>query len=472
MTRARWSRGLVAVYIAVNGLVLANAAAHHYGVGYDAEGHQRYIRALADGRLPSPADGEEYFAAPLPYVLPAVVTAAAPDLPFGVVLKGAQFLQVLYSLGLTYALVRLCRRVRPDDALLPVAALCLLGMLPVYYRTMAMVRGEALAACLTVVCLERALALAGDRPRTARAVQLGALLGLLLLAKQWGAFVVAAVTLWMLYSGDRAAWRPRLRAVGVLVVTAGLTGGWYYGTLLWRFGSVAAFNTPASTTGWLSAKPAGFLSELRLSTVGRDPVRPAFAPAPLLPTLYADTWGDYWCYWLVYGNTRVESDAVDALAAASPPASNRDAMARYLGRVNAVALVPSAVFLSGFGLSLAALWRLGRRAPAGDAGDALLGLTIAVSLAGYLLLLLRYPLLDVKASYLLHIVPPAAVLGGLLLCRVRAGAPRVLPVLAALLALSTVHNAAALVTRYPQWDAERSTLAGSPHEWLAGRRVD
>jgi hypothetical protein len=224
-----------------------------------------------------------------------------------------------------------------------------------------------------------------------------------------------------------------------------------------------AFNTPATSAGWLSAKPAGFLTDLRLSTVFRDPVRPAFAPPPLLPTFYADTWGDYWSYWLVYGNTHVEPG--DAQVAAVPPLSNRDAIASYLGRVNAVALVPAGVLLAGFGLGLAAAWRMRSHGLTGDSGDALLGLTIALSLLGYLFLLLRYPLLDVKAGYMLHAFPLAAVLGGIVLCRLRAAAPAAFRALAVLLVLTTAHNAGALLTRYPQWDPVRSTLTGSPHEW-------
>jgi hypothetical protein len=223
MPTARWSRGLVAVYVAVNALVLINAVAHHYAVGYDAGGHQGYIRTLAGGRLPTLADTEEYLSAPLPYALPALVTAVAPGLPFGAVMKGAQLLQVLYSLALTCSLVRLCQRLRPDEPALPIAALSLLGMLPVYYRTMAMVRGEALEACLTVVCLERALAFAADRPRATRALQFGTLLGLLLLAKQWGVFVIAAIALWLVFGG--AARRSGPVAMGMVLLVAALSGG-------------------------------------------------------------------------------------------------------------------------------------------------------------------------------------------------------------------------------------------------------
>ena len=47
--------------------------------------------------------------------------------------------------------------------------------------------------------------------------------------------------------------------LAVIALTATLTGGWYYGSLLWRFGSVAAFNSPATAGGAFSAKPSMIL---------------------------------------------------------------------------------------------------------------------------------------------------------------------------------------------------------------------
>lgn len=463
---ARWPRGLLLAYAAINVLVLVNAVTHHYAVGYDAEGHQQYVRVLAGGRLPTLADTEEYFNAPLPYLPPALAAAFLPDVSMGAVMKGAQVLQAGYSLVLTWALVGLCRRLRPDEPGLPAAALCLLGLLPVYYRTMAMFRGEALTACLTVLCLERALAFSDDS-RPSRALTLGGLLGLLLLSKQWGVFVVAAIVLWLVARMARAG-GTRLRAVALAVAVAAATGGWYYATLQWRFGSVAAFNAPA-VPGWsLSAKPPGFLTSLRAGQVFREPIRPAFAPEPLLPTFYADTWGDYWCYWLVYGNTRVDDPAQPPLPAPEGAVTNRAAMDRYLGRVNAVAVVPSAALLAG--LVIAVLGVVRTRVTAWGP-DALLGLTIGISLAGFVFLLLRYPFLDVKVSYLLHVFPLVAALAGAALCALRRAARPAFLAALVLLSVAAAHNAGTLISRYPQWAPERAGLAGSASGWGVSRRV-
>src|SRR5262249_57814554 len=69
------------LFVAVNGLVLANAIRHDPAVGYDANAHLRYITVLATARLPDPRDTYEFFTPPLPYVVPAAVVAAGPSVP-------------------------------------------------------------------------------------------------------------------------------------------------------------------------------------------------------------------------------------------------------------------------------------------------------------------------------------------------------------------------------------------------------
>ncbi len=139
----------------------------------------RYVDVLSHGRLPGPDESTEFFAAPLPYALPALLYAVGTD-RWGVVVKAAQLQNVAWSIGLTLALW----------------TLLLLGTLPVYYKTFAFVRGEPLAAFLAVVAVERSLSIwASQGARRGQWLGLGATLGLLMLAKQWGAFVVVAVAL-------------------------------------------------------------------------------------------------------------------------------------------------------------------------------------------------------------------------------------------------------------------------------------
>jgi len=123
----RLSPGLVAVYVAINAVVLLNAVIHHYGVGYDAPDHQAYIRTLSQGRL--------------------------PGVRFGFVLKGAQLLQVGYALVLTLFMVRICRRLRPDEAPLALAAWGSLGGMLLGHVCAATPRGYAVLVGLLGLCL-------------------------------------------------------------------------------------------------------------------------------------------------------------------------------------------------------------------------------------------------------------------------------------------------------------------------------
>src|SRR6185436_7703348 len=157
------------------------------------------------------------------------------------------------------------------------------------------------------------------------------------------------------------------------------------------------------------------------------PLRPAF-PTQLLPILYADTWGDYWQYFLVWGRTphRVLAGRnLEGTLHRVPErvVTNRSAMGRYLGRVARLALLPSVVLIAGFCYGFAALARWMRRASSRDAAAALAALIVAVTAAGYFYFLVQYPArplgTTIKATYVLHAFPFLALLGGYVLVALR-----------------------------------------------------
>lgn len=452
-------RVVVAALLWINGIVLLNALLHSPFVGYDALDHLRYIDVLAGGRLPGEADTTEFFAAPLPYVVPALLQAFATD-RWGVVVKAAQLQNVAWSIGLTLMLVRLCRLIGPGDRTLVRWALGLLAVAPVYYKTFAFVRGEPLAAFLSVVVVERALSLAAaGRSRVRGWAALGLCIGLLLLAKQWGAFVVVAVFAFLAWHAVSESRRraERLSGIAVAVLVSTLACGWYYLSLHQRFGSAVTFNSPAAD-GWsLSNRPAAFYTDLGLAKVFVDPVREAFAVGAgvaLLPVFYADFWGDYWCYWAVHAHDPAGGWASGAVlmdvVRANPAAGNLDTIAPYLGRVNAVALLPTAVVLAGAWLGLVQLAKMltAGRATGDAPGLGLAAAVLTVTAGGYFYLLVGYPALDVKAGYLLHIVPFAAVLGAAALSRVATTRPLLHRRLGLALLLAGLHNAPLFFTRY------------------------
>jgi hypothetical protein len=444
---------LVLLFLFINGVVLFNAVVHQPTVGYDAADHLKYIETLGRGRLPRPEDSAEFFSPPLPYLPPALLLATG-CCSLTAAAKAAQLCNVVYSVLLTFFLLRTCDLLRPGDGRLKRAALLLLGLLPVYYKSFAFVRGEPLLCLLAVLAVYQALRVfIYDVPGLGPKVVLGILVGLLPLGRQWGVFVALAVGLFGLprVLCDRGRRRQRLAALAALTLIAPPVSGWYYLHLLHRHGTVTAFNRTPAARWSLANQPRSFYLGLPLNRLFRDPVRRAF-PNQLVPILYAETWGDYWCFFAVY--VRAKDDArlmpgyvldtiPDRERLAATYQTNRYEINRLLGRVNLVGLVPTAVFLGGLAVAAGALWRT-------RDGRALLMLAAVLSLLGYLWFLIGYPNLGkgdtIKATYLLHVFPFLAVLGGDFLRCAGDRWPRATRAVEVLLILVALHNLPALVT--------------------------
>lgn len=428
----------IAIFLLLNGLVLLNATRHHPRVGYDSLEHLRYIEVMAQGRLPSPQESDQFFAAPLSYALPALFAAANVGSP-GAEARFAQLLNVLWSIGLTLVLLRICRLVAPDDAHLRRWALLFLGMTATYYRTFAFVRGEALAVFLAALAAERVLRMQWAESTTPKDWGvLGLILGLLMLAKQWGAFVVAAVLLYVMWRAlATTGWR-RAHTLGISVLLAVIVAvsGWFYASLYVRFGTATAFNELPSDSWSLSNRSLDFYLNAGLPNLFADPIRPHFSPNDdtwFMPVLYSDTWGDYWCYWIA---KRRDAEQM------------RPLIASYLGRVNLAGVLPTIIVLVGVATGFRQ-WR--SVSSAGGRERDLLVLSTAVfatTAVGYFVLLVKYPLLDVKSSYMLHLAPFLALLAAVAVSGLSRMAPRLGAVTRALLLLVIAHNAPTYVTRY------------------------
>ncbi len=469
---------LLALALAVNGLVAFNAAFHDPLTGYDAEAHLRYADALSRLRLPAREDSYEFFSPPLPYVVPAVVLAleraarggSGPAGEAALSLAGDawQAMNLIVSIGLTLAMLALCEAIRPADRALKRLSIALLGCVPLYYKSFAQPRAEPLLALLILLLVSRWVRAVRDvEGRLSGFLLLGAIAGLAALARQWAFFALGAAALCALAHAlrdpDRGA--TLVKGLAAAAIAAALIGGWFYLHLWIRHGSPAAFNQDASRGFRLSNQPASFYADLGLGRLFSDPVRPAF-PNRLWPTLYADAWGDYWCYFLVAGafadeqgrRRYVSGSRLETLATgrASDPRvrTNREAAARYLGRVNALALAPTALLLLGAAAGAARLraFVTGAAPPAGsEAILALLFAMVAVTAAGFLWFVIAFP--DpakggmLKATYLLQALPPLAILGADRLLRLRSRRS-VFALVVTMLALAAAHNAGAFVSRY------------------------
>lgn len=129
---------------------------------------------------------------------------------------------------------------------------------------------------------------------------------------------------------------------------------------------------------------------------------------------------------------------------------------RYLGRVNAVSLFPSALALAAVAWAVMLMFRktgdrLRERREVETAGFLLM--VIAITAAGYCWFLIMYPSIGkgdtIKASYMLHLCPIVATIVGLFLCRVKRCSRKLCFFIWIVLLLVFVHNIPAMVTHYP-----------------------
>ncbi|HFQ93501.1 MAG TPA: hypothetical protein ENK32_05795, partial [Anaerolineae bacterium] len=366
---------VLALFFLINAVVLSNVIRHDPLVGYDAPDHVAYILTLAKGRLPTLDDTVEFFSPPLPYVLAALARYwAGTQLSVTAVAKIAQLQNWLISLAVTWLLVKITQLARPGRWSFSAAALVWLGILPVYYKTLAFVRGEPWVMLFTLLIAWDLIRLvAGDTavPRKRNAFRIGLWLGLATLSRQWAFLLFPAVGLFMLLlwrqdRGERTAdfadidpgvtqtssrKRPffPVKAIDrsfiwaglIMLGTAVLIGGWFYGHLYREYGAITAFNRPPAARLSLLNQPLEFYLGTGDGQLFRDPIRPHFANQ-LLPKFYAELWGDHEAYFIVAGQDKRSGDWLPGwklekgLTTSPPPVwlqTNREQIGPYLGLV-------------------------------------------------------------------------------------------------------------------------------------------
>jgi hypothetical protein len=448
----------VLVFVVIQAVLLFDVTLHDPRFGYDADSHLKYAAVLAHGRLPVPSESYEFFSPPLPYTVVAIANAAGFKLE-GLAAKTGQFANLLYSIGVCIFVLKICNSLSPGSYELQFWSLALLAFIPAYYKSFSMVRGEPLL-CLFVTASVyyalRAYDLESRRRRRWDFVVLGVLLGLAVLCRQWGFLILPALVIYavMLPAPNLVARMLNLRWLVLSFAIAALIGGWFYVRLHQRFGRVTAFNqTPH---GWsLGKEPTQFYFGLGLDSLFTDPIRPEFANE-FIPTFYSEFWGDYECYFLVYGMRPKSGDYISGFDLlhhlrldpfAQSFYTNRFTIAPWLGLAQAAAIVPSMLFFAGFIMAMMALFGRGLATRA----DGLLALMVLTSMTGFLWFLVGFPTGSgntIKATYMLQIVPLLAILGARMLLMIRDRSPGLYRIFLGLLPLSAILLAPFLFTRY------------------------
>ena len=113
------SRILLFVFFFINFIVFLNAVFHDPAIGYDARQHIRKIPIMAELQYPARRETVQYCDPPLSAVLPAffylIGLKIHPNLDLYYAVKFAQFCHLLYSIGLTFYLLKICKVIRSDS---------------------------------------------------------------------------------------------------------------------------------------------------------------------------------------------------------------------------------------------------------------------------------------------------------------------------------------------------------------------
>ena len=455
---------MILAFGVINGLVLVNACLHDPRIGYDAGANLEYIQALSHLHLVTPSDSYEFFSPPLPYVFPALaITITGMGIFWAA--KLAQYLNVLLSIGSTLYLIKTCHLISPR-ASLKLGALVFLGILPVYYKTFAFVRGEPYVLFFTMLILYDTLQmLVREQYTTANAILLGTAMGLCALSRQWGIFLFPSVLLllafqWVRLPHQRGA---LTKVIGICLALTAVIGGWFYLSLRARYGSGTAFNRQPAEQFSFDNQPAKFYTGLGLEELFHRPVRPHFANQ-FMPMFYSELWGDYWCYFTIYARDTRTSEFLSGytlnqiIKQGSIPDwldTNYWKASAYLGRVNLVSLFPSLVVLVSFVSAVKGIFRRRSNDPLiahPRTIYAFLLLAIGTSMVGYFWFLILYPNLEkgdtIKAMYMLQVFPFVAILVGALLEQVKTRSQLFYRLILCGLCLCFVHNLPTMLTHF------------------------
>lgn len=460
---------LLLMFVFINGMVLYNAVQHHPVVGYDAHDHIDYARIMPT-RLPqSFEETREFFSPPLPYLIPSLANQVCrqldthrvnPTCDF-VIGKSGQLMNVLLSLGVTSLLLALCQQLHPDERIYKLAALGMLGSLPVYYKTFAQFRGEPYLAFFMILLMHRALLLfQSEQPANWKHVAwLGLAIGGAALSRQWGFFAFPSIAI-----GTAIIWLRRrkkgwamLRAFSLAAVIGFIMAGWFYLHLRAEFGSFSAFNKPSQPHFSFANQPPQFYraTGFKDGLLFRTPVRDQFANL-LIPTFYSETWGDYWGYMVQPYEIFLEDGFYLDRARQDPIYVDR--VIAYLGRVNLVSLLPSLVLFCGvmWGLmEFIQVWRADLTTTEGVHAwfQALLFLLVICSSAGYMWFLIQYrsPASGdtIKATYMIQVFVLLPLLAAEPLRWLYLRYRTLYLLVTAALLLVGVHNIPAMVTHFP-----------------------
>lgn len=384
---------LAGVLLAIAGVAIRINNAFRYPPrwGFDAMFNERYVeRLLGSFALPAPDTDWSTAHPPLFYYLSATLGRLAGVSDSLGVITPTRLLGSLAGLTMAWLAFRLVRRNHPQEPVRALLAAGLLLFLPVHLVMSAMFNEEILAAGLTSIAV---VGVCGELSRRShgasswtRDIGIGVVAGLALLTKLTGLVVIAAAALAYLWAGVREGkLTMAARRAAVVVIVAGVVGGWFYVRNLALYGYI--YPQDLSTHSVMFSMPPG---ERHVTDYLRVPLATFTDPQVLHPDLLRSVWGTtYLSAWYEgHGHFLPKQDS-------------------RVKRVGTVLLILALLPTVGFAVGAKRAMRRAWHEPRGP--DAALLLLTGLTLLGYIGFTWANPMFaTVKAGYLLGMGVPFA----------------------------------------------------------------
>ncbi len=371
----------------------------HYDpiLGYDAEAHYAYVDTFSRYLprkiyIPTSVDTREFFNPPVAYVFPSVVQVFCRNLIesenflndckpiYGNLTQIFQNILFLISLFIN---MRSINKLSNKRSFINLSYLILSMLLAVNYKTISMLRGEVYILFFLSLIIFKYIDL--DKKnfqfKFLDVLYFGVLIGLIGLSRQWGFLLFPA--LFIVYFKKEIKNKVNYLKFTLSSFFIGfIVSGWFYILNLIKYGTFIPFNSESSEIKLNNIEFFNFQSAREF--LFTQPIRPNFNNQ-FFSILYSDLWGDYWGYFVF------TSRFLDV---------GRDQMiiGEYLGRVNRISLITTAIILIGFIVNLIKNKNL---------TVSYINVSIFISFIGYLWFVFRYPTSGqgdtIKSTYMVQL---------------------------------------------------------------------
>ncbi len=433
------------LFVLIFCILIFNTFNYYHELGYDGQ-HHKYNMEVLPLNLPTEEDTKEFFNPPLPYLAPSIADKVCDKLIYqnfsnvncsNFYGNFGQLLQVLIFIFILYYLLRISEIIEPGNKSYK-SSLFLLFLLPaVNYKTVVMIRGEIYVTLFIFACIFHFLSIFKREEINDKDLLINSfLLGFIGLSKQWGLLFFPALgtmSLIVFFYKDKNFSMKHLIYSAKSFLYSMCIFGWFYLYLFTNYGSITAFNRLPSKFSFRN-QPSSFYFDLALQDLFSRPIRGFSLTNKLFPILHADTWGDYWGYFLVTlgKGGRENFDIVP-----------------YLGRVNLIALIPTFILLAGLIYSVVTLRK---KSDIGQIFYILISLTVSFMWIGYLWFLIKYPNLEkgdtIKGTYIISLIHLLPFFGANLLEKIRSINEKIYNYIFYLLLIIFLHNLPTYITRF------------------------